>query len=91
MRAKRELPRLETLFINKVVGVLGTKVEAMGMLAGGDFPFVIFVAAEVELDCMERRVGVGGTFPPPGIGMVVEEDIRFAGSLGRAMGIEKAI
>ena len=59
------------------------------MLAGGDFPFVMLVAAEAELLCIEKRVGVGGTLPVPGIGM--EVDIRLAGSLGKAMGIEKAI
>jgi len=86
---KRELPRLTALFIARLVGVWGTRVVAIGMLAGGDLPLATLAPLDPELDCMESLVGVGGTLLLPAIAGEGAE-IRFEGSLGRAMGIEKA-
>jgi hypothetical protein len=64
----------------KLVGVWGTRVVAMGTLAGR--------AVDPELGCIKSLVGVGGTLPLPAIGRDGPEETRLGGNLGRAMGIE---
>jgi hypothetical protein len=71
----------------RVVGVWGTRVLAIGILAGGDFPFTALGPLGPGLACIDSLVGVGGTLLLPAI---AGAEIRLEGSLGRVMGMEKA-
>ena len=86
---KSVFPKCTALLMARLVGVWGKSVVAIGILAGGDFPFATLVPLGAELASMESLVGVGGTLLLPAIAGEGPE-IRFEGSLGRAMGMEKA-
>jgi hypothetical protein len=58
-----------------------------GYIGRGGFPIYGVVAVVAGLACMESLVGVGGTLRLPAI---AGAETRLEGSLGRAMGMEKA-